>query len=226
VRFRQFLKLGILNAFGVARQVAPADGILLTFDDGPHPEVTPAVLDLLAKYSIKAVFFIVGNRISMAPRLLPRILAEGHVIGNHTYRHPLDGTPALPAYLRDVRECQAILHQHTGVSPTLFRPPLGSLTLASLLAPRLAGLRTMLWSVDVDDWRLRTKPAAVNAGHRLAHAAKPGDIVLLHDDNPCVIDVLETALPVLNSRYEMDVSCLSRYPATSRDGWSWMSVCF
>jgi len=194
---RNRLKQALLSAFGVVRHVSPDQGVLLTFDDGPDPEVTPAVLDLLAQYGAKAVFFIVGNRIPKAPEMLPRILAEGHTIGNHTYRHPLDGTPALPAYFRDVQECQAVLERHTGQRPTLFRPPLGSLTVGSLLAPRLAGLRTMLWSIDVDDWKLRNKPDAIDAGRRLAHLAHPGDIVLLHDDNRCVVDVLRTALPRL-----------------------------
>jgi len=184
----------------VIQRMPGADHALFTFDDGPHPEVTPAVLDLLAEFGLTAIFFIVGNRIPRAPHLLRRILAEGHQIGNHTFHHPLDCIPPLPAYFRDIQQCQATLEQHTGMRPTLFRPPLGALTPASLLAPRLARLRTMLWSVDVEDWRLRNDHDAIEAGHRLACSASAGDIVLLHDDNPCVVRVLETALPGLGQR--------------------------
>jgi peptidoglycan/xylan/chitin deacetylase (PgdA/CDA1 family) len=103
-------------------------------------------------------------------------------------------------YYHDVKQCQRTLIGKTGSRPVLFRPPLGSLTPGSLLAPRVAGLRTLLWSLDVDDWRLRNESDAVQSGHRLAELARPGDIVLLHDDNPCVITLLETALPALCRR--------------------------
>jgi peptidoglycan-N-acetylglucosamine deacetylase len=203
-RRRSWFKAGarkcVLTAFGVTERLGTERDLLLTFDDGPDPEVTPVVLDQLAKHHAKAVFFVVGNRIPRAPHLLRRILAEGHAIGNHTYRHPLDRVPRFAEYYRDVEECQNVLESHTGLKPTLFRPPLGSLTLGSLLAPRLAGLRTLLWSVDVDDWKLRRDDDADQAGQRLADVAGPGDIILLHDDNPCVIPLLETALPRLCER--------------------------
>jgi peptidoglycan/xylan/chitin deacetylase (PgdA/CDA1 family) len=190
----------VLAAFGVRERLAESSGLLLTFDDGPDPEVTPAVLDLLAKYNARAVFFVVGNRIPRAPHMLSRILDEGHAIGNHTHRHPLDRIPRLAEYYRDVAKCQETLESITGQRPKLFRPPLGSVTLGSLLAPRLMGLRTLLWSIDVDDWKLRHDADAVQAGNRLAESAGPGDIVLLHDDNPCVVTLLETAFPRLCER--------------------------
>jgi peptidoglycan-N-acetylglucosamine deacetylase len=187
----------LLSAFGVTERLPPDRGILLTFDDGPHPDVTPDVLDLLAKYNAQSVFFVVGNRLSRAPHLLRRILAEGHSIGNHTFRHLLDSVPRLADYRRDIEQCQSLIETHTGSRPILFRPPLGAITPGSLIAPRMAGLRTMLWSVDINDWRLRHRSEAVEAGYRLAENVSQGDIVLLHDDNRCVIDVLETALPRL-----------------------------
>jgi peptidoglycan/xylan/chitin deacetylase (PgdA/CDA1 family) len=195
-----FKKL-MLPVCGVNYRLPERRGLLLTFDDGPDPEVTPAVLDQLAMHGARAVFFIVGNRIHRAPHMLPRIIAEGHLIGNHTYRHWLDRVPGMMAYYHDVRECQSILKSYTGRRPTLFRPPLGSLTFGSLLAPRLAGLRTLLWSVDVEDWKLRHVDEAKRAGNQLAETTGPGDIVLLHDDNPCVVTLLKTALPRLHERH-------------------------
>jgi peptidoglycan/xylan/chitin deacetylase (PgdA/CDA1 family) len=124
--------------------LASARGLLLTFDDGPDPVVTSAVLDELAKYDARAVFLIDGNRIQRAPHLRRRIVDGGHVIGNHTFRHPRERNPGPMAYYRDVVECQSILQSHTGRRPALFRPQVGSLTMASLRALRLASLRTLL----------------------------------------------------------------------------------
>jgi peptidoglycan/xylan/chitin deacetylase (PgdA/CDA1 family) len=197
---KRFTRKCLLAACGITDRLPDEQGLLLTFDDGPDPRVTPAVLDLLAEYRARAVFFVVGNRIPKAPYLLRRILDEGHSIGNHTYFHPLNGIPRLREYYRDVRQCQTVLEAHTGVRPSLFRPPLGALTVASLIAPRMAGLRTMLWSVDVGDWGLRNHLDAPRAGERLAQAANPGDIVLLHDDNACVVTLLQVALPALRQR--------------------------
>jgi peptidoglycan/xylan/chitin deacetylase (PgdA/CDA1 family) len=132
--------------------------------------------------------------------MLNRILAEGHLLGNHTFEHPLDRVPSLLGYYRDVLECQKVLQSTTGHRPDLFRPPLGTISVGSLVAPRLAGLRTLLWSIDVDDWKLRRSQDSVQAGRRLAETVRPGDVVLLHDDNPCTITLLETALPRLRER--------------------------
>jgi peptidoglycan/xylan/chitin deacetylase (PgdA/CDA1 family) len=193
----------VLKCSGAIDRLSADTGVLLTFDDGPDPAVTPAVLDLLATFGAKAVFFVVGNRIPRAPQMLSRITAEGHLIGNHTYLHPLDRTPAFIDYYRDVIECQAAIAALITKPPTLFRPPLGSLSIGSLLASRLARLTTVLWSLDVDDWRLRRDEDATRAGERLAALAAPGDIVLLHDDNRCVVPLLEAALPRLQPRLKL-----------------------
>lgn len=177
--------------------------VLLTFDDGPHAEYTPAILRLLGRYDARAVFFVVGRRIDRAPHLLRAILEEGHALGNHSYEHPLEGQPWLPGYLKDLRRCQRRIEELTGYTPTLFRPPLGRLSLASVVAPRLLGLRTMLWSLDSGDWQLwgKDEAAARDAAERLASRVRrqppDADIILLHDDHPHVLPVLESLLPAL-----------------------------
>jgi peptidoglycan/xylan/chitin deacetylase (PgdA/CDA1 family) len=133
---------------------------------------------------------------------LSRIIDEGHLIGNHTYLHPLDQPLRFIDYLRDVKECQAAIAALIRKPPVLFRPPLGTLTIGSLLASRLERLKTVLWSLDVDDWKLRNREDALRAGQQLSAQAAPGDIVLLHDDNPCVVPLLETALPQLLPQLE------------------------
>jgi peptidoglycan/xylan/chitin deacetylase (PgdA/CDA1 family) len=174
--------------------------VLLTFDDGPHPEVTPAVLDWLAAHHARAVFFLVGRRIARAPWLLPRILREGHLIGNHSYGHANGRQPGPRAYYRDLDHCQSLIEEHTGARPTLFRPPGGRLSPVSVLVPRLLGLRTMKWSLDTDDWCCRTPEAAQRAAQRVAANVKARDIVLCHDDNPSVLSILAALPPVIRAR--------------------------
>jgi peptidoglycan-N-acetylglucosamine deacetylase len=174
------------------------DAVLLTFDDGPDPEVTPAVLGRLARYGARAVFFVVGDRISRAAGVLGRIRDEGHRIGNHTYSHCYDVN--FGKILHEVGLCQEAVEATAGVRPTLFRPPLGRISSGGLYAARRHRLKTLYWSVDEGDWALRSREAALACGERLSRAVGPGDIVLLHDVNPCVLTVLDVLLPVLSGR--------------------------
>jgi peptidoglycan/xylan/chitin deacetylase (PgdA/CDA1 family) len=190
------------------------DSVLFTFDDGPHPEGTRAVLEVLRRFSARAVFFVVGSRVSRAPELLRRILSEGHALGNHSYAHPLTRQLGLWACRRDIEQCQALTESLTGVRPTLFRPPLGRLSIANLVAPRLAGLTPIMWSVDADDWRLRHTAEVPAAAERLLRllAHRPlHDIVLMHDERVLTAQVLELVLPRL---VERNVNLRPALPAT------------
>jgi peptidoglycan-N-acetylglucosamine deacetylase len=200
--FRSQSKRLLLRALAVKQTLGRRAGkaVLLTFDDGPRADVTPGVLDRLERYAARAVFFAVGKRIRHAPALLPQIVAAGHTLGNHTFSHVLDRPVGLRAYLQDIAKCQALVESLTGIAPRLFRPPQGRTTFASLAAPKLLGLRTVCWSVDLHDWRLRQAEDARALGIRLAGVVGPGDIVLLHDDNPCVLTVLDVLLPALAER--------------------------
>jgi peptidoglycan/xylan/chitin deacetylase (PgdA/CDA1 family) len=192
----------------LVRQLVPAPTpcVLLTFDDGPHPHVTEAVLDRLDAYRARAVFFLIGQRVEQAPRLLRRIQERGHLLGNHTYLHADSyilsdrPRPGFREYARDIRRCQAVIQEHTGSRPKLFRPPGGRLTPSTLLAPWYLGLKSVTWSLEVADWRFRSTAEARRGAEELARDVAPGDIVLLHDDNSCVLDVLDAILPVMESR--------------------------
>ena len=175
----------------------PHKKMLLTFDDGPDPDVTPKVLDLLAQYKAKAIFFIPGRRIERAPELLVEIIKQGHQIGNHTFIHSNGKQPGFFAYLRDIKKCQQIIFDTCGITPKFFRPPCGVLSLTTLLAPRIVGLRVMTWSLDVHDWKCRSKEDALAAAQTLIKNVKPGDIALLHDDNRNVVELLKASLTIL-----------------------------
>lgn len=182
------------------RRLYERSEVLLTFDDGPHPDITPAVLDRLRAYGARAVFYVVGNRIPRAPHLLQRIIDEGHILGNHTYTHRLDRDSDLWSYYRDVQKCQRVIKAIVGEEPRYFRAPMGRSSVGALIVPRMLRLRHMLWSADSQDWRLRSDDAAAACGKRLCATVRGGDIVLFHDDNPCVIAVLDIFLPHLVSQ--------------------------
>ena len=184
-----------------------APRLLLTFDDGPHPDCTPAVLAALRRYGAKAAFFVVGSRIPRAPHMLKQVAGEGHLVGNHSFAHPLDEQFGLRDYRSDLIRCQEAVEQHTGSRPGLFRPPLGHLSAASVIAPRLLGLRSMLWSIDSEDWTLRSRDALPAMAERLVtglSSPRANHIVLFHDDNPFTAELLDLVLPELVSR-KMDL---------------------
>jgi len=165
--------------------------ILLTFDDGPHTEHTPAVLHRLAAHNLRAAFFLVGKRITGAG-LVTQIAAAGHLLGNHTFSHAVprwrDGTTAFA----DVAHCQ----EHVP-SARLFRPPLGKLSPALWLAARRHGLRCVNWSLDSGDWQCRSEADAAACAAEVVELVRPGDIVLLHDDHRWIVPILDRVLPAL-----------------------------
>ena len=174
--------------------------VLLTFDDGPDPETTPRVLELLARYHVRALFFIVGNRIHRAPGVLPQIVAQGHLVGNHSFSH--EGTLGIPfsRYCDDLERCQGLIEGHTGCVPRFFRPPYGRIAPAALRAARRTGLQTICWSAEGGEFgHSSTRPWNVIA-ERLCSCVRGRDIVLLHDNYPHCAEVLEVLLPALAQR--------------------------
>lgn len=200
--FRQMVKNLIPQVLLVTRLNQGANNsnsLLLTFDDGPDPEITPKVLSLLNEYDARAVFFVVGHRIKNGPHLLSAIHESGHELGNHTYIHLNQGEPDFFVYWRDLKRCQNLIQQYTGKLPVLFRPPSGRISPKSLLASRLVGLRAVNWSLGVKDWQCRSMTEAKAAANKIIQSAKPRDIILLHDDNPYVVDILQFVLPYFKS---------------------------
>ncbi len=196
---RRLLKSALVRTLLVDRLPESARGsVLLTFDDGPTPGVTEGVLDRLDAARARALFFVVGRKAAAAPELLAEIAGRGHLLGNHSWDHVVDRRLSPAALTGELRRCQDLVAEHAGHPPLFFRPPAGRIDAATLLAPRRLGLRTLLWSVDADDWRCRDEAEARAAAARIALVARSRDIVLLHDFASTAHALLDVLLPTLS----------------------------
>jgi peptidoglycan/xylan/chitin deacetylase (PgdA/CDA1 family) len=157
----------------------PTGGVALTFDDGPHPEGTPAVLDVLARAGVRATFFVVGEQVRRRPELVVRAAAAGHAIALHGDRHRLQPRLSAAAVADDLRRGVAAIEDATGASPAWHRPPFGIYSPTGLRIARTAGLAPLLWSRWGKDWRKRTTPRRIAA--RATRSLIGGDVILLHD---------------------------------------------
>ena len=157
----------------------PLPGVALTFDDGPHPEGTPAVLELLARAGAHASFFLVGEQVQRRPGLAAEILAAGHVVALHGHRHRLQLRMSPSQVRADLARGAATLEDATGAAVVWHRPPYGIYSPAGLGAVRAAGWRPLLWSRWGKDWRRSTTPAAI--AQRATRSLSAGDVILLHD---------------------------------------------
>jgi peptidoglycan/xylan/chitin deacetylase (PgdA/CDA1 family) len=167
------------RACGVPRTLAEASGVALTFDDGPHPEGTPLILEILARESERATFFLVGEQVRRRPALAAEIAAAGHAVALHADRHRLQLRLSARTLALDLERGREAVATATGVVPVLHRPPYGIYSANGLAAARAAGLRPLLWSRWGKDWRKLTTPARIAA--RAAREVAVGDVILLHD---------------------------------------------
>ena len=132
---------------GVVWRMDPSSKVVyLTFDDGPIPECTPQVLDILAQYGVKATFFMVGENVERYPELLARVREEGHAVGNHTYHHLKGFKTCTHTYLQDAEKANVILQTH------LFRPPHGRMKYSQKKALHEVGQTIYLWDVLTHDY--------------------------------------------------------------------------
>jgi peptidoglycan/xylan/chitin deacetylase (PgdA/CDA1 family) len=159
--------------------VPDAGGVVLTFDDGPHPQGTPAVLEALARAGARAIFFLVGEQVQRRPELAGRIIAEGHSVGVHGYRHRLQLRLGGAAVADDLARGAAVIADAGGVALRWHRPPYGIYSRAGLDAARAGGLEPLLWSRWGKDWRKFTTPERIAA--RATRGLGAGDVILLHD---------------------------------------------
>jgi peptidoglycan-N-acetylglucosamine deacetylase len=172
--------------------------VALTFDDGPHPELTPQLLDILRQQGVRATFYVIGRNVDAYPEIARRIVAEGHEIANHTYNHPhLTKVGAARLDSEMTRTTDAIVRA-TGRRPTNMRPPYGAInTRVEQALLQKHGLDVIMWSVDPLDWR---RPGAEVVRQRLVDGATPGGILLAHDIHPGTIEAMSGTISDLKAK--------------------------
>ena len=165
----------------ISRSITDSKAIALTFDDGPCPVTTPIILENLKRYNFKATFFVIGEKVEKYPNLIADILADGHTIGNHSWRH--DNLLMLRSknhLKQDIRKAQIALQKHS-IRPLIFRPPAGITNpkLKSVLQDE--NLQAVTFSCRALDFGNKK---IANLSERILSTLKPGDIILLHDLEP------------------------------------------
>lgn len=168
----QHLYTGVTWRRDVASRV-----VYLTFDDGPIPRVTPAILDLLARHDAKATFFCVGDNIRKHPDLFQRIIDEGHAVGNHTYHHVAGWQTPTATYLSEVEQCDNQMRAF-GVEPRLFRPPYGRMRHSQKKAVALTH-EVVMWDVLTHDYNKRYTPR--DLVEIVKRYTRQGSILNFHD---------------------------------------------
>lgn len=177
----------------------------LTFDDGPHPEFTPRVLDTLKARGVKATFCLVGAMAATYPDLVRRIDADGHALCNHSWNHDFKlGTWSEAAIRSDMtRTNNAIRAAVPGAVINYFRHPGGSWTKAAIRIAKELGMRSLHWTVDPQDWR---KPGTNAIYSRVIKSTHPGAVILLHDaggDRSQTIAALPRIITTLRPKYTL-----------------------
>jgi peptidoglycan/xylan/chitin deacetylase (PgdA/CDA1 family) len=176
----------------------------LTFDDGPDPQHTPAMIEMLARHGVQATFFVVGERARRYPQLMREIAAHGHTIGSHTHTHRVITELSREELARELDLCGRVIADTTGQDETrLLRPPKGRISPASLLRARALGYCVVHWSVTYSDY-LRDGLDSLLARIR-ARPPRPRDIVLMHDVVPESCAALERMLPAWQAEGRMFV---------------------
>ncbi|HUA82025.1 MAG TPA: polysaccharide deacetylase family protein [Dyella sp.] len=165
----------------------------LTFDDGPDPTYTPPLLDLLAKHEVKASFFLVGEKIERHPKLVERILAEGHMLGNHSYSHWSFKRMTTRKKLDEIHRTDALLSAFDGRLHHRMRPPHGYVGADLLCYFAMCRRSFVYWSYDSLDYQI--EPARELITRLRADPPLPGEIVLMHDDSDRAHDGLAVMLP-------------------------------
>jgi peptidoglycan/xylan/chitin deacetylase (PgdA/CDA1 family) len=150
----------------------------LTYDDGPHPEVTPQVLDALDEHGAKATFFVVADEARRHPELIAEELRRGHEVGLHSRTHPRLTKAGWRQLLDEIKRARHDLEEIAQREIRWFRPPYGAQSLSSLSVVRASRMKTLLWSVDSKDWRERGPDEPLELS---VDSVAPGGVVLFHD---------------------------------------------
>jgi peptidoglycan/xylan/chitin deacetylase (PgdA/CDA1 family) len=172
--------------------------IALTFDDGPSAKLTPKLLDLLAAHHIKVTFFLIGENVAEHPEIVAREAREGHELANHSWSHPNFGKMSDENVRSQIRRTDDAIRSAAGVTPTLLRPPYGSVTTRQKKwINEEFGYKIALWDVDPLDWR---RPGPNVVCNRIVKNTRAGSIVLVHDIHPGSIEAIPCVLSQLEAK--------------------------
>jgi peptidoglycan/xylan/chitin deacetylase (PgdA/CDA1 family) len=181
-----------------SRVMVSGNYIALTFDDGPHPQNTPRLLDMLRARNVKATFYVIGRSVDLYPQIVRRTVAEGHEIGNHTHTHRLLSKLSDAEVRSELSRCRDAIGRAAGVQPRTMRPPYGGLLQRQReMVHAEFGYPTILWSVDPLDWK-RPGPSVVTS--RILAGTSAGGIVLAHDLHSQTVDAMPATIDGLLRR--------------------------
>ena len=152
--------------------------IALTFDDGPNDPHTLNLLDVLSKHSVHATFFLVGRYVRQRPDIVAEVAKQGHVIGNHTFTHPLLTFQTSTRIREEIVRCGNAINEAVGEHSSLFRPPWGGRRPAVFRIVRQLGLEPVMWNITGYDWKATS---AEFIEQKVTHRVRGGDVLLLHD---------------------------------------------
>jgi peptidoglycan/xylan/chitin deacetylase (PgdA/CDA1 family) len=181
-----------------SRVLVSGNYIAMTFDDGPHPQNTPRLLDILRARNVKATFYVIGRSVDLYPQVVRRAVAEGHEIGNHSHTHRLLSKLSDSELRMEMARCQDAVGRAAGVRMRTMRPPYGGLLQRQReLVHAEFGYPTILWAVDPLDWK-RPGPSVVTS--RILSGTTAGSIVLSHDLHAQTVDAMPATIDGLLRR--------------------------
>ncbi len=167
-------------------------GIALTFDDGPDPEITPAILEILKEYQVKATFFIIGKKAEQYPELLKSMERDGHTLANHSYSHSnWIGFFSGQKLAADINRCSGVIKNLTGKTPLFLRPPFGVTNPKYAAVLKELGLNSIGWTIRSFDTTISNRNRLIN---RITRRLKSGSILLLHDNQKITLNALPDVL--------------------------------
>jgi peptidoglycan-N-acetylglucosamine deacetylase len=181
--------------------------IALTFDDGPNDPHTLKLLDVLAKHTVHATFFLIGKYVQQRPDIVREIAARGHVIGNHTFTHPLLTLETAARIRSELMQCHAAINDAIGEHSNLFRPPWGGRRPGTFRIVRELGFEPVMWNITGYDWNA---PSVEFLEQKVFSKLRGGDVILLHDgrhkafgaDRSKTVELVDRLLTRYKDQYE------------------------
>jgi peptidoglycan/xylan/chitin deacetylase (PgdA/CDA1 family) len=152
--------------------------LALTYDDGPNDPHTFRLLEVLARHNVHATFFVIGRYVQQRLDIVRELVKAGHIVGNHTFTHPLLTLKSTDEVRRELSDCRKAIEDAIGEHSNLFRPPFGGRRPAVLRVARELGLKPIMWNVTGYDW---TAPPAAEIERKVQKQMRGGDLILLHD---------------------------------------------